>query len=170
MLTSFGTWNLMVIITLLPLGSNDLISSAKLFSKSAGFPGRTEGDGGRLFSFACGKGFGKNLPASPGNVGMFNGWAIIFPFLFNMGRNLSGMEKKNRHSGKNVHHHGKNVPHSSRCPTSVCGLSKIRALMANVGLQEEADERIPGIPHLLARRCPWAVRKYLRNIFRMRHL
>jgi len=42
--------------------------------------------------------------------------------------------------------------------------------MANVGLQEEADERIPGIPHLLARRCPWAVRKHLRNIFRMRHL
>lgn len=55
----------MVIITLLPLGSNDLISSAKLFSKSAGFPGRTEGDGGRLFSFACGKGFGKKPSGVP---------------------------------------------------------------------------------------------------------
>nr|MBO2481539.1 hypothetical protein [Bacillaceae bacterium] len=29
-----------------------------------------------------------------GMSGIFNGWSIIFTFLFNMGRNLSGMEKR----------------------------------------------------------------------------
>ncbi|RKO62066.1 hypothetical protein Cdeb_00798 [Caldibacillus debilis GB1] len=109
----------MVIITLLPLGSNDLISSAKLFSKSAGFPGRTEGDGGRLFSFACGKGFGKNLPASRGNVRHVQRLGHHFHIFVQHGKKFV------RH-GKKEPSFGKKRPSSrEKCP-SFLPLSNIR--------------------------------------------